>query len=64
MSRQQNEQGRVEVLPVQWRKHLDLEVGTCLLHARAVASRLMWVPLHQPLESATCPRQMTPRLGC
>ena len=31
MSKQQAEEGRVEVLPVQWRKHLNLEVGTCLL---------------------------------
>ena len=30
MSKQQTEEGRVEVLPVQWRKHLNLEVGTCL----------------------------------
>ena len=33
MSKQQAEEGRVEVLPVQWRKHLNLEVGTCLLVA-------------------------------
>ena len=57
MSREQTEEGRVEVLPVQWRKHLNLEVGTCLLHALAAASRLLWVPLRQSLQSARGPRQ-------
>ena len=27
LSKEQTEEGRVEVLPVQWRKHLNLEVG-------------------------------------
>ena len=31
MSREDNEIGRVEVLPVQWRKHLTLEVSSAHL---------------------------------
>lgn len=32
MSKEQHEDGRVEVLPVQWRKHLTLEVNSACLH--------------------------------
>ncbi len=31
MTKEENEEGRVEVLPVQWRKHLTLEVGLSYL---------------------------------
>lgn len=35
MSKEENEEGRVEVLPVQWRKHLTLEVCTTCMHITA-----------------------------
>ena len=38
MSKEQHEDGRVEVLPVQWRKHLTLEVTTACLHHRPCLS--------------------------
>lgn len=37
MSKEQTEEGRVEVLPVQWRKHLNLEVGASLSLGLAAA---------------------------
>ena len=38
LSREEQEQGRVEVLPVQWRKHLTLEVRSAPSHRCAAAA--------------------------
>ena len=40
MSREERESGRVEVLPVQWRKHLTLEVGH--LHSSSTCCPTEW----------------------
>ena len=39
LSREEQEQGRVEVLPVQWRKHLTLEVRSAPSHRCAAAAK-------------------------
>ncbi|KAL3144354.1 hypothetical protein ABBQ32_004110 [Trebouxia sp. C0010 RCD-2024] len=60
MSKEQTEEGRVEVLPVQWRKHLNLEVDAIsealmpsgvrglrsMFHATAVEVLLYLTPVH------------------
>lgn len=41
MSKEETEQGRVEVLPVQWRKHLTLEVTVCSSVCQKLLSQLI-----------------------